>query len=103
MTTGSPDALRVTDNPDRKRFEGYLDDELVGIVEYIPLSGKIIATHTEVLTELEGQGIGSQLAAGVLAQLRADGRLVQPLCPYLSAYLQRHPEWSDVVDQTTPH
>ena len=103
MTTAPPEAVRVTDNPDRKRFEGYLGDDLVGIVEYIPLDGKIIATHTEVLTELEGQGIGSQLAAGVLGLLRDDGRLVQSLCPYLSAYLQRHPEWSDVVDQTTPH
>ena len=95
--------LRVVENPDAKRFEGYLGDDLVGVIEYIPLSGKIIATHTEVEQAFEGQGIGSKLVAGALGQLRADGRSVQPLCPYVTAYLRRHPEWADVVDSTTPH
>ena len=103
MTTATPAALQVTDNPDRKRFEGYLGDELVAVVEYIPLAGKIIATHTEVLADLEGQGIGSKLVSGMLGQLRDQGRLVQPLCPYVAAYLRRHPEWSDVVDPNAPH
>ena len=95
--------LRVVDNPDRRRFEGYLDQRLVGVVEYIPLQGKVIATHTEVLEAFEGQGLGSQLVAGMLELLRADGRLVQPLCPYVTAYLRRHPEHEDVVDRSTPY
>ena len=103
MTTTSPAELRVEDNPDRKRFEGYLGDELVGIVEYLPLDGKIIASHTEVLESFEGQGVGSRLVAAMLEQLRDEGRLVQPLCPYVTAYLRRHPEWADVVDPATPH
>ena len=103
MTTASHTQLHVTDNPERKRFEGYLGDELVGVVEYIPLEGKIIATHTEVLEAFEGQGIGSRLVADMLEQLRAGGRVVQPLCPYVAAYLRRHPEWADVVDSSTPH
>lgn len=103
MTTASPAELRVEDNPDRKRFEGYLGDDLVGVVEYLPLEGKIIASHTEVLEAFEGQGIGSRLVAAMLEQLRDEGRLVQPLCPYVTAYLRRHPEWADVVDGATPH
>ena len=95
--------LRVVENPDAKRFEGYLGEELAGVVEYIPLSGKIIATHTEVRDAFEGQGVGSQLVAGMLDQLRAGGRWVQPLCPYVTAYLRKHPEYSDVVDPSTPH
>lgn len=100
--TNEPD-VRVVDNPAAKRFEGYLGDDLVGVIDYIPLPGKVIATHTEVDEALEGRGIGSKLVAGALGQLRADGRSVQPLCPYVTAYLRRHPEWADVVDQTTPH
>ena len=103
MTTAPPEDLRVTDNPERKRFEGYLGDELVGVVEYLPLDGKIIASHTEVLEAFEGQGIGSRLVAGMLQQLRDEGRLVQSLCPYVSSYLRRHPEWVDVVDPNAPH
>ena len=103
MTTASPAALRVTDNPDRKRFEGYLGDELVGVVEYIPLDGKIIATHTEVMEAFEGQGIASRLVTAMLERLRDEGRLVQPPCQYVTTYLHRHPEWAVVVEPATPH
>ena len=96
-------SLRVQDNPERKRFEGYLGADLVGVVEYIPLNGRVIATHTEVLEAYEGRGLGSQLVTGMLEMLRAEGRLVQPLCPYVAAFLRRHPEWEDVVDPNTPH
>lgn len=100
---GERSGLTVVDAPDRRRFEGYLDGELVGVVEYIPLPGKIIATHTEVEPAYEGQGVGSQLVAQVLDRLRAEERLVQPLCPYVTAWLRRHPEYADVVDTSTPH
>lgn len=95
--------VRVVENPEAKRFEAYLGEQLAGVLEYIPLQGKIIATHTEIDEALEGRGVGSQLVAGTLDQLRGDGRHVQPLCPYVTAYLRKHPEYDDVVDQTTPH
>ena len=96
-------ALPGTDTPEATRFAARLGEELVGVLEYIPLDGKIIATHTEVDPAHEGQGIGSRFVAATLDQLRADGRLVQPLCPYVTAWLRRHPDYSDVVDPTTPH
>lgn len=95
--------LRVTDAPERKRFEGHLGEELIGVVEYIPLDGKVIATHAEVGDDFEGRGLASQLVAGMVDQLRADGRLLQPLCPYVRSWLERHPEADDVVDTSTPH
>ena len=98
-----PTDLVVRDNPGERRFEGRLGDELVGVVEYIPLEGKIIATHTEVRPVFEGEGFGSRLVAGVLDKLRDDGLLVQPMCPYVTAWLRRHPEYDDVVDRSTPH
>lgn len=95
--------VAVRDAPDAKRFEGRLDGELVGVIDYIPLPGKVIATHTEVFGNQEGRGIGSALVRGMIDIIRADGRRLQPLCPYVTAFLQRHPEHADVVDQTTPH
>lgn len=38
-------AVRVADNPERKRFEGFLGDELVGVIGYIPLDGKYVAAY----------------------------------------------------------
>ena len=101
MTT--PTDVAVRDAPDAKRFEGHVDGEIVGVIDYIPLPGKIIATHTEVFGDQEGRGIGSALVRGMIDILRNDGRRLQPLCPYVTAFLQRHPEYGDVVDQSTPH
>lgn len=101
MSNTSP--LKVTERADTTRFEAHLDGELVGFVDYIALPGKIIATHTEIAEEHEGKGYGSQLVAGMVAQLRTDGRLLQPLCPYVTDWLRRHPEVADVIDRSTPH
>ncbi len=93
----------VIDNRDAKRFEAHVNGKLAGVTEYIPLPGKIIATHTEVSPGFEGQGVASRLVSKTLDVLRSEGRLIQPLCPYVAAYLRRHPEYDDVVDPTTPH
>lgn len=100
--SASADAHVVEDRRG-KRFEVLVGNEVVGFAEYIPLPGKVIVTHTEVDERFEGQGLGGRLAAGALELLRADGRVVQPLCPFFSEYLRRHPEFDDVVDPTTPH
>ena len=100
MTTPT---VMVSDHPEAQRFEAHADGELVGYIEYIPLPGKIIATHTEVFEQHEGKGIGSALVRNMVAQLRADGRLLQPMCPYVASWLRRHPDETDVVDATTPH
>lgn len=95
--------VRVEDHPEAKRFEAHADGELLGFMEYIPLTRTVIATHTEVFEQYEGRGVGSQLVAGALDQLRADGRVVQPQCPYVAAFLRRHDEYADVVDPDNPY
>lgn len=94
--------VRVAENAEKKRFEAWVDGELAGVAEYIPLPGKVIMTHTEVDEAYEGKGVGSRLVAGALDRLRTDHRVVQPLCPYVAAYIRKHPEYADLVDATTP-
>ena len=94
--------LEISERPAERRFEAHANGELVGFVDYIPLPGKIIATHTEVFDQFESMGYASQLVRGMIEQLRADGRLLQPLCPYISAWLDRHPDQADIVDPSTP-
>lgn len=98
---GTP-TIVVTENRDERRFEARADGGLVGVIEYIPLPEKIIATHTEVGEEHEGKGIGSTLVGEMVDKLRADGRRLQPRCPYVAEWLRRHPDQADVVDRTTP-
>jgi predicted GNAT family acetyltransferase len=53
--------------------------------------------HTEVDPEFEGSGLGGKLVAGALDDVRAQGRRVQPLCPFVAKYIARHPEYADLV------
>jgi predicted GNAT family acetyltransferase len=51
-----------------------------------------VLIHTEIDRELEGQGLGNLLVQGALDDLRARGIDYVPLCPFVRAYLRRHPQ-----------
>ena len=87
----------LIDNAARKRYEFHIDG-YVPLIEYIKTkTGTIHLTHTEDPEELEGRGIGGQLVAKVLADIERQGMTVNPLCPFVAAYIRRHPQWKQVV------
>ena len=57
----------------------------------------IIVDHTGVPDSMAGQGVGKALAAHVVGYARENGTKIIPLCPFLKAQADRHPEWSDVI------
>ncbi|MCC6948949.1 MAG: N-acetyltransferase [Bradyrhizobiaceae bacterium] len=85
----------VIDNPSLRRFEMPVDGR-VAFSEYQLSDGVLIVRHTEVPQELEGRGIGSRLARGVLDHARAQGWKVIARCPFVNAYMKRHPEYDDL-------
>ncbi len=88
--------LTVRDNPAAHRYEADVDGELA--VAYYRLAGSTITfTHTEVPERLEGRGIGGALASFVLDDARARGLKVIPRCPFIKAYIDRHPEYQSLV------
>ncbi len=88
------DVIRVVDNPERSQYEAKLGDRLLGIVDYdLDSAGaRIVLIHTEVLPDAEGMGIGSRLARGALENVRRRGLALTVHCPFITAYLKRHPE-----------
>lgn len=86
----------MADNPDAGRFEARLGD-VVAVSEYKLASGVMIFTHTEVPQELEGQGVGSALVRGALDHARTNGYRVAPICPFVAAWIRRHPEYGDLL------
>jgi predicted GNAT family acetyltransferase len=85
----------VVDNPELNRFE-LSTGAGVAISEYRLIDGILEIRHTEVPPELEGQGIGSRIARGVLDAARARGLKVRARCPFVAAYMKRHPEYDDL-------
>jgi len=82
----------VTDNEGERRYEIRLGDELAGFVTYKRRPGRIAFQHTEVDDRFEGQGVGSALAKHVLDAAREAGDAVVPICPFIRAYIERHPD-----------
>ena len=91
--------LEVADNPDERRFEIHADAELAGYLVYNLRGERIALNHTEVLDGYEGKGIGSALIARTLDDLREQGVAVLPFCPFVKSFLQRHPDYLDVVPE----
>lgn len=53
---------------------------------------RVVFTHTVVPEAAGGQGVGSRLVRAALAQARESGWVVVPQCPFVAAYLDRHPD-----------
>ena len=91
-----PGPLEVRQNAEAQRFEIDLGDD-TAFVEYKIAGQNILLTHTEVPEAYEGRGIGSHLARHVLDYARTEGYRVQALCPFIAAYVERHPEYQSIT------
>ena len=86
----------VKRNDARTRYELSVDGQLA-ISEYNRLANAVMFTHTEVPEVLEGRGVGAALVRGALDDVRAQGLQVIPLCPFVAAFIHRHPEYGDLL------
>ena len=92
------DELRIVEEPVAQRYEARVGDVVVGYSEYRRVErDRLILFHTEVDPAFEGKGYGSRLAKGVLDDIRARGLRITVKCPFMAAYLKRHPEYGDVL------
>ena len=90
--------VQVVHRPDERRYELLVDREHAGELVYRHRGGNVVAfLHTEVDPKQQRRGLGSALVAGALDDARHRGLLVVPLCPFVEAYVRRHPEYADLV------
>jgi uncharacterized protein len=86
----------VRNDTAQNRFE--LDVDGVQAVAYYRMTpGVITFVHTEVPQALSGRGIGTKLIRGALEIARAQGLKVVPQCPFVSAFMGKHPEYNDLL------
>ena len=94
---GSVDEVEISDVPEASRYELRLGGKLIGLAAYRRRDGRIAFTHTEVDKSCEGRGLGSRLAAAALDDARGQGLDVVPLCPFIAHYIDKHPEYEELV------
>lgn len=88
--------IQVRQNEKDGTFEADVDGGLA-FVEYVMDGDSIRFTHTEVPKDAEGKGVAAALAKAGLDYARAHNLGVVPICRYVRGYIERHPEYQDLV------
>ena len=90
------DQIAVTDNAAAHQYEARIDGQLARLV-YERRGDTLVLTHAEVHPSISGRGIGSRIVRAALDDARARRLRVIPRCPFVRAYVERHPEYRDLV------
>ena len=88
--------LAVTHNEAAQRFE-LLVDGARALLTYRRLPDRIVLLHTEVPQPFEGHGLAAKLSRSALDFARANHLQVVPLCPYVSSFIRKNPEYQDLL------
>jgi len=94
-------AITVADVSQEHRYEARVGDDLAGYAAYLRTPQLIAFVHTEVDDAYGGRGIGSALARSALDEARAQGLRVAAVCPFISGWIDRHPEYQDLLYEPT--
>ena len=99
MADDTPD-FTVSDNKEQHRYElKFGNAEAIAILVYKDHGDTITLIHTEVPQELEGHGLGGKIAKYALDDARARGLQVVASCPFVSAYIRRHPDYMALLTE----
>ncbi|MER6089803.1 GNAT family N-acetyltransferase [Streptomyces bluensis] len=86
----------------RNRYEILVDGTRAGLTAYRDRGEQRVFYHTEVDDAYAGQGLASRLVQEALTDVRALGKRIVPVCPYVAKFLTKHDEFTDITDTVTP-
>jgi uncharacterized protein len=89
-------AVSVEHNSASSRFEAELDGERA-VLGYRREGSRVVMTHVSVPPPIEGRGVAGDLTRVALDWARREALSVEPQCPYVAGWIQRHPDYADLV------
>ncbi|WP_433734443.1 GNAT family N-acetyltransferase [Nocardia sp. CA-129566] len=96
MTEPTPES-KVVRNDEKNRYEVFFGGDLAGFSEYEERDDETVFIHTEIDGAFSGKGLGSILAKNAVEDVIARGRVIRALCPFIKAYLEKHPQYDEHV------
>ena len=90
--------IPLVKNEDKKRFEIEYNNHFA-FIDYKETSDHIALIHTEAEPELAGTGAAAAVVEKTLHFIEESGKLLLPYCPYVFAFIKKHPEWKRIVDE----
>lgn len=92
------DSIPLIKNEQLHRFEMTIHDD-TAFIEFAEDNNILTFIHTEVPESLQGKGVGSAIIEKSLSYAKANGFGIKPICPFVHAYLKRHPEWNELLSK----
>ncbi|MDR2508890.1 MAG: N-acetyltransferase [Candidatus Ancillula sp.] len=89
--------LEIVRDDEEDQFVALMDGTPIGEIMYMPRKGYLDIYHTGVAEEFEGMGLASVMAHATLDFIRESGLKIWVRCPYLSRYIEKHPEYKDLI------
>ncbi|MGZ9934523.1 GNAT family N-acetyltransferase [Streptomyces sp. NC-S4] len=86
----------------RHRYEILVADDRAGLTAYRDRDDQRVFFHTEIDDTYAGQGLAAVLVEQALTDVRASGKRIVPVCPYVAKFLIKHQEFADITDPVTP-
>jgi uncharacterized protein len=101
---GMNDQISYVHAPGKHRYEIRDGETVAGFTQYrLPDDEHVDFVHTEVDEAYNGRGLASGVVGFALADVRAAGKRIIPHCPYVAAWIKRHPgEYDDITDWPRP-
>jgi hypothetical protein len=90
--------MGIINNKRNSTFEYELPDGEKAVHQYRWLKGSMVLMHTLVPQSWRGKGIGDELIKYVLDHVRSHHLKIIVYCPFVEAYMKKHPEYNDLLD-----
>jgi predicted GNAT family acetyltransferase len=100
MTDEPTEQPQVRDHPEASRYEIYVAGQVAGFTRYVRHGDVADFVHTQIAEEFGGHGLASRLIHAALDDARRRGWQVVPYCPFVRAFMAKHPEYRDLVPAT---
>ncbi|HJC70227.1 GNAT family N-acetyltransferase [Brachybacterium sp. EE-P12] len=103
-TSADQGAVRLVHDDDRDRFAAYEGETVVAVLAFEDEGAVRDLRSTVVAPDRSGRGIGSAIVRFALEDSRARGLSIRPTCWFVRGYVERHPEYADLLETsgTTP-
>jgi len=101
MASTDKTGAQVTVRKEPDKFVVAVEGQDVGLTMFEDEGEQRVFFHTEVDEAFGGRGLATIVIGEALAQTKAEGLRIVPVCPTVTAFCKKHPEFADVVDRPT--
>ena len=83
--------------PSRKRFAVYESGETAYLTYHEMKDGTLDFSYTYTPLPIRGRGIATAIIKNALDYARSQGKKVEPTCPFVATYIDRHREYQELA------